>query len=757
MVKRIDLMSIYQAQPCISSNNDFFMCLHKVPFHEKHHITRTDGKANFTDLWLSMVGEDRDINRQGKYVHQHFSLLSDWESDEEADRFFESHKKEFIAICLIKYRSDVFESRTKVKETIVGKTQNRKLFYTVNNADNIALFFDIDDKRLKSAIKEIKEQGADAFYSFYSIIGRFVPEVNDSYKITAPQIETNPLLYKESLYENGWCYPEMKRLKEKIDKNVSEKNKKWTSYYHAIFQILNILCQYEQETKYKDLFYIFFPSIQLFLKQLNEGLNKKCENTREKYETKRKIENSVSEFIDSMEILIHHIGCSCANILDVTGRNGLPYDVPMKLCLLYLSALHLIADVFNDETYEYQFCLSPIAYSRPTTNIFNFGLEPGDRLIRVSIAKHELYSPRALLAILAHEVSHYVGSSRKRNKRADYYTSIVAIIVLEQLLPQDLLGWLTEKYGLDGEEEKAFEKDWRYRKRRMFSYFKEQLNLKLIAKHDFPERDYHFAEIHLEIYEIVQGLLADSKNTLVLYMNEVSDELKKLLVRTSIDSPLYSAYEKEQDILDEKLLDLTIQSKIKIFDVAEKVKHVLKETYADLGAIYLLDLKPADYLELYLLSESYILDEGTINNTVLNRVTLVKEIMFSDDEWNELSNEQGYLKQLKIKSDEYMKQPAKAADKRKFPSDSEKNEGFDPFLISEVIEYERDYLRECSAALREQMAEEDKKDKIMLLRNVYRHFALYIDGSNEWGFGDFFDDFNKMLDCYKKDVESSWR
>jgi len=760
-MKCIDLMTLYREQPCLGGDKSYLEI--RNVFDKSKRMGKSNGDINFTDYWFELVESERNL--QGQYVAQHFCLLSDEVTNDGREQFWHDQEGKYAAICLIKIRSDFHSinkidvERSMTEVLIDNKITAYRYYRTVDNADLVLAIFNSSQQTIEetlAVLKNIEVGQKTVFYSFYSLKGRIQISQSERQRcctINNPEIEGESIQYYNEIYQDGWCLRKNQELHEKIDSSILKKNRKWVSYYQTLRQILNLLCQYEQERKFKDLFYIFYPPMYLFLEQLGEGIAKGGESSEQ-------IEKSVSEFIDSMEILVHHIGISCVNILNIDGRNGLPYDIPAKLCMQYLAALHTIVKVLNDEGHKYQFCLSPLAYSRPTTNIFEFGLEPADRLIRVSIARHKLYSPRALLGILTHEVSHYVGSYRLRKERAEHYMSICSTILLEKLLPDSEGLDILAKYHLQDQEKKVFWHDWQARKYDIFSYINERIHWQVKMNQYSEAQKYHFAELSESIKGVMVDLLYDSEHRLQYFMDEVYGELDRYLVYMNDNSLLFDACNEVRETLKRNILKTAVEDHLSM--QIDDVKLALKEIYADISAILLLKITPIDYLEDYLLSEGCIPDKTGIFNSLLNRVALVNCMVGSvDNEWRtkwdnldeDALNQNEYLIALKTEADAYLNNYRHISTSPSTGVGCQIAQGeFDVFLLRDVIDEEIEYIKKCIKGLMNRMKIPEIRNSIDMLQGLYNHFVT----TENKTFEEFFQIFNEMVGTFKDDIKKEW-
>lgn len=791
-MRNIYLMSLYQPQPCLQEKP--FMMIQQVKNQKEKRLTMTKGNVNFTDYWFAVV--DASTHLGGKFIGQHFSLLKDEKSWKQGHKIFEEAAREhkYIGVALIKIRSAIGipmdVAQNKIEEEMEKEKICGRIYRTFDNADFILLLFDKDksgaDKKL-SSLQEIYYETEKIYYSFYSLTGQFseVEKIesaeegaeykNENFIIKELKWHEEYLIENHGSDEDNLCRKVMEMLWTRVDRYKKERNVKWLSYYQALYQIINLLKQYEEGQKFKDLYYIFFPALQLFIEQLDKGMKKiendfggcdKKEQKTDKNKIMKKTENAVSNYIDSMEGLIYHTGVSCANILNVEGRNGMPYDVSIRLCMMYMSALHLIVKVLNDTDYKYEFCLLPLAYSTPRTNVFDFGLEPGDRLIRVQISRQQMLSPRALLAILAHEGSHYIGNFRKRKERAGYFITIAAILLVEELLPAGWLSRLENKHKLDSDERKIFDEDVRERKKALVEYLKKQMQKGLKERNADRKQPYHLKDLCQDINDIIEGLFQKNyQEDLTGIMDTVTDKMKEKLGEGNDSKRIISAYEEEEDRFRENLMGISVLNNV--LGNLLQVQKNFKEIVADLGAILLLDLEPCYYLETFLLSESYVPGVEVITDVLTNRVAVVKQIMCKKDErwkkaWNKLNSEQfndiSFPWELKQRVDKYIGKPAKFEGVGRTGNNStvrEKGleEGYEarPFQMEKIVKIESSYLEMCYEELHDQIGRQEAVEPLKLLRNIYRHFKVYECGQ-EPKFSEFFDDLKELTDCYKKSV-----
>lgn len=795
-MKNIYLMSLYQPQPCLQAES--FMMIQQIQNQREKRLTMTKGNVNFTDYWFATVDASQYL--KGTFIGQHFSLLRDEKSREQGRKFFEETAGEhkYIGVALIKIRSAIGmpleDAQNRIEEEMKKRKICGRVYRTFDNADFILILFDKDRTGAEENLTSLQEiccGKEKIYYSFYSLTGQFGEAgkaesveggtecKNENFVVKKLKWREGYLIENRGSDQDNLCKKVMGMLWERAANCQKERNVKWLSYYQALYQIVNLLKQYEEGQKFKDLYYIFFPALHLFIEQLDKGMKKiekdfgeldKEKQKADKNEIMQKTENAVSNYIDSMEGLIYHTGVSCANILNVEGRNGLPYDVSIRLCMMYMSALHMIVEVLNDTDYKYEFCLLPLAYSTPRTNVFDFGLEPEDRLIRVQISRQQMLSPRALLAILAHEGSHYIGNFRQRKERAGYFITIASFLLVEELLPDTWLNKLKEHYKLIADEREIFDEDVYERKTSLVRYFNKRMQKELKERNADRKHPYHLRDLYQDISNSIEGLYQMScQRDLTAIMDTVTDKLKEKLCEGDNAERIISAYEEETDKFRENLMSLSVLNHV--LENLLQVQKNFKEIVADLGAILLLDLEPCYYLETFLLSESYVPDAGMITDILTNRVAVVKKIMGKKNvkwkkEWNKLNSEQfngiSFPWELKQSVDKYLERFEKYENAGRAGSKSagqrkESEEWYEarPFQTYGIISAECSYLEKCYEALQRQINRKEAAKSRNLLKNIYRHFKVYERGE-EPEFSDFFDDLKELTDCYKKSVRDTY-
>ena len=781
--KHIYILAIYQAQACIEIEEDQFSII-PVENQMNKRLSSTLGNVNLSDYWLAQG--DEICVRDFSYSCQYVGLLNDENGDE---NWLESMSGKYVCVQFLKvlveedYTHEIEPYIRGVKNLIVQMPEwDGRLFRTIDNADLVLIIWEENKENLLRKADCIEKKLKEKLFSFYSMTGSAKKD-KGQLKVSWHQEDSDYLrregwCQKHKLY-HGWCKNAISRLKKDLKMYEIEKNKKMSAYYRALIQFIGTLAQYEQRQIWKDLFFIFYPSISLFLEQLQLGKDKieiakknmqtakseqEClEYANERNDRIEKVECAIQQFIDSIEVLLYHMGHSCSDIIGKNGRGGMPFDIPIRLCLMYISFMHLLSRILDDKGYKYQYCLDPLIYSRPITNCIDFGLLPQDRLIRVKVSKHTMFTPRSFLIILSHEISHYSNSNSRNRKYREKVFGVITSITLVNLLTKDLD--VLRNYDIvDSQICMSYIEDVR---KRIYNYVKSSLEAKVEKivgcqkKEEDKEWIYHFSELWKIIKETCGEILCDENGELEKRIEYIGEELlvkASRNVEQSSDNGFYLSLQ--------KIYNLQSQIKANIQKLNYKQTHLqfltlmvntLKEIYADISVIQVLNLDPKLYLEAYLISESCIPEVSGFADNVINRFAIVNRVMREKSvKWNNAWERMGdkdevFFVEMKKRIESYSMEmwPERKVENCE---NSNNNEG-SLFYCKEIIHLEYEYLKKCYEALEIHLKKKRESEKGCMdaLTNLFACFDVY-EGGNDISFEEFFSRCDAVLRYYKLDV-----
>ena len=822
-IKSIDHMIIHHPYACLEGES--FITVRHVMNQKEVRLSRSEGNVNLTDFWFSILDNLATTNKSCSC--QNIGLLADICPGED-ESWWERQDGKVICIGFLKIASISQMSITEAMELLEKMLNgNGRLFRTLDNADIImAVSMKPEQEgQLKDLIKEIlhyQKDGKSIYFSYFLTYGVGKKEIriyeedgilreNVFLKIEriGNEGEIGKFCQKHTLYSEGWCHKLIGDMVANIRKYRMQKNKKMMSYYQALFQILNVLGQYEQDKIRKDLFYIFYPPISLFIEQLKESLEE-VEKISESvlsldtsYDDKRKmmhekqvmygnIEESISQFLETMELLMHHIGQSCEEIIGTTGHGGMPYDIPLRIILMYISFLNVLSDVLVEEdvieegkTEEeeqrkaFEYCLSPLAFAQAATVGFSIGDMEKSRLIRVKMPRHMLFMPRPFLVILGHEASHYAHeSSRLRSERAKCIRKIVEYVLCKLLIDNTIMEVVDASTG---EERKILENYLYALTDNLQEYLEASIYDMTEQEGGLNREKYYLDNFVAQMHEMCYQIFYDENHNLERRVNRIDDATVKAMRNIKKYPGLYEKIIGIQKNVINNAEYIAYAEHFHIF--LDNLKRAFREIYADLSAIRLLSLSWDDYLEAYILSESCPVELEDIQPETLNRFAIVKCIMSkktagwkqdrkNDGNLNKTENGWQNIRKLQGLISEYAEIVEIAAQNYKKSGKSRNTAGKnvqeidrwnpetenDWFYCAPILAWEVEFFSECDKNLRTYIGKKEARqdEKLKMLRDLYKSFA--VRPKNEDGsFSEFFEAFDLLTKTYKGRVDEKYQ
>lgn len=330
------------------------------------------------------------------------------------------------------------------------KTKDNRRFYSLgvnNNEFRISrlgnsTFYDTLATNLEHNQYKIPIYTVESNINFYenkikefkNVVSNFYNKENDN----VAEEKINRFL-EISSGNNNWCFNTIKLI-NKIIKNpeIQNNDAKYTRYI-AFLKIINALSQYESNILGAELFELILPVVSYYSKEFLQE-NSYLDNLD--YIMKDNIANLFVTLDHTLSRIIH----TEHRFMMIPGYNGMLFDIPIKLCLMYLSFMYKAAKVlsFNDcnnkkknnmkTEYPYRILFVPSMEQSPSTSIDEKEKYKLDKVIFINIPQKHLYQPRSLCIILAHELAHYVGNSlRNRNYRMQCAAEIILNLLYNEI------------------------------------------------------------------------------------------------------------------------------------------------------------------------------------------------------------------------------------------------------------------------------------------------------------------------------------
>lgn len=820
--RRIDMMTCCYEETKNGNLHLKYIYIDNVKSHRDQKLSKSYGNINFADFWLETVkdnwsGQDGDSGEE-MYFKRYISLLSN-EKTKEQQNFGTSFLEEkvlFIEICL-----NASDHQTELAAELQKKIKRTgRVFYTLGNADLIiALTHDksSEEERIIQKISEVINRKSAGIHSCNVLFGKTINidgEGRIQIYIDTEELENQKSiknrLEKRSSGEKG-SVQELKKIEEYLLDNMQKyleiRNKKMQAFSQSLLRIVHIMMRQYKKENQKNIFYIFFPQVVLFVQLLGEGKERmeREENNHEsilkdiaglpyeesqkkreeeigrynerKYQIIGEIEQAFRDFIDITEILLHQIGHSSESAFEERSPDLFLDDIPIKLCFLYIAYMHEVTYLLNEKPqYEYRYCLSPLAYSVPETECFEFGLLPESRLIKVMISRHMMYTPRSLFIILSHEVSHYVNDQiRSRELRADCMEEILGIVLTEIFynieIPENVSEDVEKYYRWSKKDTKKFIN------KKIASLMREKKSAGSLG-----EVWYHFRYYYKDLVCTEKEIWYDKDRELSDHIKRVPHEIAS---DVRVNPEMYSIMEeirKVQRKIQAQVDGMVAGADDEVQKFLESMKRVMKEVVADISGIMLLENSVYDYLEAFVTSEGEVPKQDTITVELIDRIAMVVtvltkngyknwkkdcdnlEIVLDEDSRNGNNRKASdYLKKLwdevKIFSDQIMlmvENPDEGPGREKKYDTGEELHADDFFGNLGIINAEITYFQKCYDNANEHFKkverDPEKKRRREQLLDLYQDFAAKELGKDN-SIESFFQAYNKIVNKYIQDID----
>lgn len=411
---------------------------------------------------------------------------------------------------------------------------------------------------------------------------------------------------------------------------------KRVAYNKALWQILNSIEKFEDKT-FPDYIYvsIYAPLDMLISKIVLCEENKELQDSTEIY-----------RFLTAINQISQNLLRAEKQFMQVPELNPWYYHVPVKLNAFYAAFVYKVKTYLNkkfglrDEhshlKHNYEFMLYPGMNERVVVNQVFHSSQDKNRLLLVEIPERQTFDPKYLMIVLSHEIGHFVGSKlRMREKRYEVLKeSIIRMVGLHTYLDYRLSNYFSE-VGLDDfiielvrEVSNYIDLERKISECENSSYFKYDTilhteNLKAIITNGLG----CFLEDCLNGKNDIFGMIFED------YFN------KHFHDSHNYD---YAKFQKDkeefQDALNQYLFKIymnTVGSNegrinvVNIYTMIEALTSIIKESFADLVSILILELDFMEYFDSLIKSLKRIQVKDIVKTIAIIRIALVTEVMIS--------------------------------------------------------------------------------------------------------------------------------
>lgn len=411
---------------------------------------------------------------------------------------------------------------------------------------------------------------------------------------------------------------EMVEIRKRIELDRTLQDEKMLNICYALWQMLQSLKSLEFSLAKKYDFWSIYQSFELLIRILEEKLKYIDEANIDHAEITEHEE--IYDFFNKINMILQSNLRMDIPFFHNRGFNVIVNYVPVKLRAFYSIWALKVSKYYNDfvteeNKNEYSFILSPGMYREASVKQLYDTYEQNKRLMLITVPEKYLYTPKCLLIILSHEVSHYVGKIvRNREKRHQVWVGCIArILELEfNFLRFQVSGKEYEEYIEAGIKEKL-----------LYETFNELLlKEELLVREKKGLGKYTFHSNN-SFRIIVEAFFNMSEKYMKKIIMDDCCYISKYLIDEKVDKKL-RAEEKYRLVEEIRSISYGIVDQMnnmqrlflnKLKDILGIIKHITTEGHADLNAILTLDLTPEEYIFSFANSE---LDESELNRAKEN-------------------------------------------------------------------------------------------------------------------------------------------
>lgn len=392
-----------------------------------------------------------------------------------------------------------------------------------------------------------------------------------------------------------------------------------------IFQVINSLHKFEV-TPFRDyLFQTIFLPLNMVIDMAGESVAK-----RNELYLREDFFSSFYEFMKALNLYAQNSWHSDRQFTQTPNLNVRIYDTPVKLNAFYNAFIYYLKQYLNNlddrendkqdgsGVHEYEFLACPgVANNMRVQELFK-RISTTKRLFLVEIPENQVYNPRTMLVMLAHEVGHFVGMN-VRNREGRFEFAIImagkAVVRYMKISLEEYLGKKSDEFSaINNEEYWGRTETLLINKLRNFcnSYEKYLENEKFIKgsgdslgylKVVLSVRKYHSEMLRMILTDGLSYVLMHEVDVLWEYLWE-KDFLYWLEKNPEqAEKRRYELQRLVQERIQRFLsYDKWNRNTLSVSSIVNLIVDISKECIADLVAILTLELSLKDYLETILQS-----------------------------------------------------------------------------------------------------------------------------------------------------------
>lgn len=327
-----------------------------------------------------------------------------------------------ISYIYDKIKESIDESHIKIKEAILGCNDEVIVVEDVPWNQFLKLFQDN-----RGILNHSNELYGDRLMGVTTLIG-------EKQGLTEPGWDEKITAAGERAAKEGWTYDRKSLstvMKEKCKKMGEGKDAvRMNAVKKSIYQVINSLYKFER-TPFRDY---MFQTVFLPLNMVIDMADEVKEGSVEGFYT------SFYEFMKGLNLYAQNSGRSDRQFTQTPDMNIRIYETPVKLNAFYNAFIYYLKQFLSklekpqpeNKEHEYEFLACPgVTNNMQVQELFK-PISDTKRLFLVEMPENQVYNPKMIMIMLAHEVAHFVGKDiRNRKMRFECAEKIAGKIVVK--------------------------------------------------------------------------------------------------------------------------------------------------------------------------------------------------------------------------------------------------------------------------------------------------------------------------------------
>ncbi len=431
--------------------------------------------------------------------------------------------------------------------------------------------------------------------------------------------------------------PQYKELLLKINSGTNDgRVYKRVAYNKALWQILNSIEKFEDKT-FPDYIYVsmYAPLDMLISKILLWEENEELQDSTEIY-----------RFLTAINQMSQNLLRAEKQFMQVPELNPWYYHVPVKLNAFYAAFVYKVKTYLNEKfglrdekfqlRHDYEFMLYPGMNERVVvTQVFHSSMDR-NRLLLVEIPERQTFDPKYLMIVLSHEIGHFVGSKlRMRERRYEVLKeSLIRLVGLHTYLDYGMSKFFTID-GLDDFINALIEE--------VSDYIELERKISECENSEFLKYDtiLHTENLKAIISNGLGYFLEDCINGKNRIFGTIFEDYFNVNYKDSHNYD-YANLQKDRenfyDALNQYLFKIYLNTvgsdegktdAINIYIMIEALDSIIKESFADLVSILILELDFMEYFNSLIKSLKRIEVKDIVKTIAIIRIALVTETMIN--------------------------------------------------------------------------------------------------------------------------------